>query len=157
MSALPSASRVIAAPDDTISNFSSAALTSAATCGDRPARASAATPTCTAIRKRIRQILDNLLSNARHATPDGGQITVHVTTQDTSIQVQVTDTGPGIPRPDRERIFDRFTRLDRRTDSNGLGLAIARGIATAHSGTLTCIDRAGQGASFRLQLPRQTR
>jgi signal transduction histidine kinase len=110
--------------------------------------------------QRIRQILDNLLSNARHATPDGGQITVRVTGQATSIQVEVTDTGPGIRQPDRERIFERFTRLDgahpNRTDSNGLGLAIARGIATAHSGTLTCTDPAGQGARFLLQLPRQS-
>lgn len=110
--------------------------------------------------QRIRQILDNLLSNARHATPDGGQITVRVTGQATSIQVEVTDTGPGIPQSDRERIFERFTRLDgahpNRTDSNGLGLAIARGIATAHSGTLTCTDPAGRGARFLLQLPRQS-
>lgn len=111
--------------------------------------------------QRIRQILDNLLSNARHATPDGGQITVHVTTRDTSIQIQVTDTGPGVPPADRERIFERFTRLEdtnpRRTDGNGLGLAIARGIARAHSGTLTCTGPAGEGACFLLQLPRQTR
>lgn len=111
--------------------------------------------------QRIRQILDNLLSNARHATPDGGQINVHVTTRDTGVQVQVTDTGPGVPPADRERIFKRFARLEgaqsRRTDGNGLGLAIARGIAGAHSGTLTCTGPVGEGACFLLQLPRQTR
>jgi two-component system OmpR family sensor kinase len=108
--------------------------------------------------QRTRQILDNLLSNARHATPDGGKITVRVTDHTDSIQVEVTDTGPGIPPPDRERIFERFTRLNgtypRRTDGNGLGLAIARSIATAHSGTLTCADPTGQGARFQLRLPR---
>jgi len=108
--------------------------------------------------ERIRQILDNLLSNARHATPDGGQITVRVTDHADRIQVEVTDTGPGIPPPDRERVFERFTRLNgtypSRTVGNGLGLAIARSIATAHSGTLTCADPASQGARFQLRLPR---
>jgi two-component system, OmpR family, sensor kinase len=108
--------------------------------------------------QRIRQILDNLLCNARHATPDGGQITVQVTDHTDTIQVEVTDTGPGIPPPDRERIFERFTRLNgtypRGTGGNGLGLAIARSIATAHSGTLTCAGPAGPGARFQLRLPR---
>ena len=111
--------------------------------------------------QRIRQVLDNLLSIARHASPDGGLITVHVTSRDAGVQVQVTDTGPGVPPADRERIFGRFTRLEgthpRRTDGNGLGLAIARGIARAHSGTLTCTAPAGEGACFLLQLPRQAR
>ena len=108
--------------------------------------------------QHIRQILDNLLSNARHATPDGGQITIQVTDHTGSIQVEITDTGPGIPPPDRERIFERFTRLNgtypRPTGGNGLGLAIARSIATAHSGTLTCAGSTGQGARFQLRLPR---
>jgi two-component system, OmpR family, sensor kinase len=108
--------------------------------------------------RRIRQVLDNLLSNARHATLDGGQITVQVTDHADRIQVEITDTGPGIPPPDRERIFERFTRLNgtypRPTGGNGLGLAIARSIATAHSATLTCADPTGQGARFQLQLPR---
>jgi two-component system OmpR family sensor kinase len=106
----------------------------------------------------IGQILDNLLSNARHATPDGGQITIRVTGHTTGVQVEVTDTGPGVPKPDRERIFQRFTRLNGTylsgTEGNGLGLAIARSIATAHSGTLTCEAPNGEGARFQLRLPR---
>jgi signal transduction histidine kinase len=74
--------------------------------------------------QRIRQVLDNLLSNARHATPDGGQITIR------------SGTYPG------------------GTDGNGLGLAIARSIATAHSGALTCAEPVGEGARFQLWLPR---
>jgi two-component system, OmpR family, sensor kinase len=110
--------------------------------------------------QRIRQVLDNILSNARHATPEGGQITVRVSNQTAEVQIEVIDTGPGIPRPDRERIFERFTRLASTYPSgangNGLGLAIARGIANAHSGTLTCVDPAGGGARFVLRLPRRT-
>lgn len=109
--------------------------------------------------QRIRQVLDNILSNARHATPEDGQITVRVSNHTAEVQVEVTDTGPGVPRPDREQIFERFTRLastyPSRPDGNGLGLAIARGIVSAHSGTLTCADPAGDGARFLLRLPRR--
>jgi len=111
--------------------------------------------------QRISKGLGNLLSNARHATPDGGQITVRVTSHPEAVEVEVTDTGPGIPEPDRERIFERFTRLNGTypigIDGNGLGLAIARGIATAHSGTLTCVGTASQGARFQLRLPASAR
>jgi two-component system OmpR family sensor kinase len=107
---------------------------------------------------RISQILDNLLTNARHATPADGRITVRVTNQAAHVDVEVTDSGPGIPQADRERIFERFTRLagtyPAQPDGNGLGLAIARSIAKAHNGTLTCADPAGNGARFLLRLPR---
>jgi two-component system, OmpR family, sensor kinase len=126
--------------------------------------------------RRIRQLLDNLLSNARHATPEGGHIIVRVSDHTAEVQVEVIDTGAGIPPPDRERIFERFTRLagtypgapdgsapdSNAPDSNapngsGLGLAIARGIASAHSGSLTCTDCPAGGARFLLRLPQQPR
>jgi len=85
---------------------------------------------------RIAQILDNLLTNARHATQAGGRIAVCVTNHPAHVDVDVTDSGPGIPPADRERIFERFTRLagtyPGEPGGNGLGLAIARGIARAH-------------------------
>ena len=113
---------------------------------------------------RLRQVLDNLLDNARHATPPGGHITVRISNRHDTAEVEITDTGPGIAPADRERIFDRFTRLpgtyppgphDNAPDGNGLGLAIARGIAAAHHGTLTCAEPAHGGARFLLQLPRR--
>jgi two-component system OmpR family sensor kinase len=107
---------------------------------------------------RITQILDNLLTNARHATASGGCITVRVTNQPAHVDVEVIDSGPGIPQADRERIFERFTQLadsyPGQPGGNGLGLAIARGIAKAHGGTLTCADPASDGARFLLRLPR---
>lgn len=109
--------------------------------------------------QRIGQILDNLLSNARQVTPGGGQIIIRITVAPSAIEVVVTDTGPGIAAPDRERIFERFARLEagqpRAADGNGLGLAIARSIASAHAGTLTCAEPSGQGARFVLRLPRR--
>jgi two-component system, OmpR family, sensor kinase len=111
--------------------------------------------------QRVSQLLDNILSNARHATPEGGKIIVRVSNQATEVQIEVIDTGPGIPQPDRERVFERFTRLAATypsgPDGNGLGLAIARGIAEAHDGTLACADPAADGARFLLQLPRPRR
>ena len=91
-------------------------------------------------------------------------MTVRMSNRHDTAEVEITDTGPGIAPADRERIFDRFTRLpgtyppgphDNAPDGNGLGLAIARGIAAAHHGTLTCAEPAYGGARFLLQLPRR--
>jgi signal transduction histidine kinase len=67
--------------------------------------------------------------------------------------VTVRDSGPGIPAGDRDRIFERFARLNTGVSGSGLGLAIARSIAVAHGGTLT-LDEVPQGAAFTLRLPR---
>lgn len=105
---------------------------------------------------RVTQILANLLDNARRHTPAGGAVAVHVERAGTAAAVTVTDTGPGIPEADRERVFERLVRLDgareRDRGGAGLGLAIARGLARAHGGDLVCEPHAG-GARFRLTLP----
>ena len=67
--------------------------------------------------------------------------------------VTVRDRGPGIPPAERERVFERFARLNTGVAGSGLGLAIARSIAEAHGGTLT-LDDVPEGASFTLLLPR---
>jgi two-component system, OmpR family, sensor kinase len=120
--------------------------------------------------QQLAQLLTNLLDNARHHTPPGGTITIAIdhhtpATAETSPQhhttLTVTDTGPGIPEADRERIFDRLTRLDTARTRNshhsgaGLGLAIAHSIADAHHATLRCTDppTGTTGATFTLTLP----
>jgi len=100
------------------------------------------------------RLVRNLLDNAeRHAT---SSITLSVTTDRDTAVLEVIDDGPGIAKPDRERVFERFTRLDhartRDTGGTGLGLAIARQIATAHSGTLHLTD-SHRGARFTVHLP----
>ena len=108
---------------------------------------------------RVSEILANLLDNACHATPAGGRVEVRVGRNDQFTEVTVTDTGPGVPPLDRERIFDRLVRLDsardRRSGGSGLGLAIARGLARAHGGDLRCqpTPPGATGAVFQLQLP----
>ncbi|GAB25822.1 putative two-component histidine kinase [Gordonia polyisoprenivorans NBRC 16320 = JCM 10675] len=114
---------------------------------------------------RISQILANLIDNACQATPAGGRVEVAVAHAPTEsggwVTVTVSDTGPGVPDADRERIFDRMVRLDdsrdRRSGGAGLGLAVARGLARAHGGEVRLLPRtpdgATQGAVFRLELP----
>jgi signal transduction histidine kinase len=106
---------------------------------------------------RVAQILSNLLDNARRYTPAGGRISVETHRRDNALaEVTVTDTGPGIPAEDRERIFERLVRLDsaRARDHGGvgLGLPIARALARAHGGDLICVPNGG-GAQLRLSLP----
>jgi signal transduction histidine kinase len=112
---------------------------------------------------RVAQILSNLLDNARRHTPPGGRITVDIQRRDgaagmvcDAAEVTVTDSGAGIPADDRERIFDRLVRLDtargRDHGGAGLGLPIARALARAHGGDVTCVPHDG-GACFRLTLP----
>ncbi len=101
---------------------------------------------------RIAQILADLGDNARRHTPPGGTITVGLD----DAAVTVTDTGPGVPPDERERIFERLVRLDdardRESGGAGLGLAIARGLARAHGGDLIYVPGT-TGARFRLTLP----
>lgn len=99
-------------------------------------------------RARLTQILANLTGNAVRAMAGQGTLTVEITGDGFS----VSDTGPGVPGPERERIFDRLVRLDaaREQGGSGLGLPIARGFARAHGGDLWCEAAPGGGARFRL-------
>ncbi|WP_338896016.1 HAMP domain-containing sensor histidine kinase [Streptomyces sp. TG1A-60] len=106
-------------------------------------------------RNQVCRILGNLLDNAARHARDRVAVTLR-TTSDWVI-LQVVDDGSGVPRADRERVFERFVRLDEsraRDDGGaGLGLAIARDIAVRHGGTLAVTDAPGGGASFDLRLP----
>ncbi|GAA1287657.1 hypothetical protein Psi02_70530 [Planotetraspora silvatica] len=108
-----------------------------------------------AVPGQIARVLTNLLDNAqRHAT---SQVRVRLRHSATHAELAVSDDGDGVPPADRERIFQRFVRLDaarsRDRGGTGLGLAIARDIATAHHGTLHVHQAAIGGASFILRLP----
>ncbi|NUT48835.1 MAG: HAMP domain-containing histidine kinase [Saccharothrix sp.] len=108
-------------------------------------------------RALLERLLRNVLDNAeRHATTT---ITVRLTTTGNEAVLEVLDDGPGIPPADRDRVFNRFTRLDdartRDTGGTGLGLPIARRIATTHGGTLHATDRVDHGgARLVATLPR---
>jgi signal transduction histidine kinase len=100
----------------------------------------------------LERVLRNLLDNALTAIQPNGRIDVHLRRHNGYVQAHITDDGPGVPEHQRERIFERFIRLDSSKPGLGLGLAIARRIARQHHGNLTC-DQAPDGASFTLRIP----
>jgi two-component system sensor histidine kinase BaeS len=106
---------------------------------------------------RLRQMLDNLVTNAIRHTPGGGTVTAccHADGRDTVIEV--TDTGSGISVTDLPRVFDRFWRAEksrsRQTGGSGLGLAIVRKLAEAHGGSIRVASMLGAGSTFTLRLP----
>jgi two-component system, OmpR family, sensor histidine kinase KdpD len=103
----------------------------------------------------VEHVLINLLENAARYSPAGTPITVSVTADDPSeLVVAVADEGPGVPEPERARIFDKFYRLRGGPPGGaGLGLAICRGIVQAHGGRIGVGDHAGGGARFHFTLP----
>ncbi|GHI03551.1 histidine kinase [Streptomyces cellostaticus] len=105
---------------------------------------------------RIRQVLDNLLTNAAVHTPAGTQVRMEVAQEEDRAVVRVADAGPGIPPADQERIFDRFYRVDRTRSrdrgGSGLGLAVASSLVCAHGGTLTLASEPGSTV-FTVSLP----
>ena len=106
----------------------------------------------------LRRMLSNLIGNGVTYTPSGGSIDVSLRATDGQLQLRVSDTGPGIPAEDRERVFERFVRLDpaRAAGGSGLGLAIARWIAEAHGGTLRVESSGSAGSMFVASLPVQS-
>ncbi len=108
-------------------------------------------------RQRLEQVVTNILGNAIKYTPDGGHIAVTGGGSGRSVWVEVTDDGIGIPEKDRDRIFDRFYRVDkarsRESGGTGLGLSIAKEIVERHHGSLRLVPREGRGTTIRLALP----
>ena len=107
---------------------------------------------------RLREILDNLLTNALRHTPAGETVTVSTMTHPDRVDVGVSDTGEGISSEHLRHVFDRFYRVDparsRSTGGSGIGLTIARALARAHGGDLrVASDGLGTGATFTLTLP----
>src|SRR5438067_3936223 len=100
---------------------------------------------------QLRQLLLNLVRNAREAMPGGGRLRVATRGGEGAVSVEVRDSGPGIPRDRMQRIFDPFFTTKER--GTGLGLAMAQEIAQEHGGQLTCESIVGQGTAFVLQLP----
>jgi signal transduction histidine kinase len=105
--------------------------------------------------QKLRQALDNLVANALKFTPRGGQVRVRVSRQNEETVFEIADSGPGIPQAEREAIFDRYKQgmRGRAAGGAGLGLAIARGIAEAHHGSISVGSSEEGGAAFRIVLP----
>jgi len=114
-------------------------------------------PDIAADRRRLAEVLQNLLDNAMQYTPSGGQIMVSASANGTEVVFTVSDTGIGIPRADQSRIFERFYRVDvarsREVGGTGLGLSIAKHLVEVHGGRIWVESEVGQGSQFHFTVP----
>ena len=122
--------------------------------------ASLAGKTANLDRRRILQVLINLVDNARKFTPKGGHVAVTIDSDEIETRFTVSDTGPGIPEADRPRIFLPFAHRGlaaARGEGVGLGLAIVKAIVDLHGGSVVLADGShGIGCSFRISIPQKS-
>jgi signal transduction histidine kinase/ActR/RegA family two-component response regulator len=107
-------------------------------------------------RLRITQVIVNLVSNAVKFTPAGGRISVSANTDGSEVVVSVSDSGPGVPAEDRERIFESFQQGGRgadREEGTGLGLTLSRRIVELHDGRMWLDTELGAGSTFGFAVP----
>ena len=108
---------------------------------------------------RFQQSLEDLIENAIKFTPYNGEIRIEIAVMKNSIEIMVTDSGPGIPVKFHERIFDKFYQIDQSTtravEGAGIGLSLARHIVELHGGTISVLSKEGEGSTFKISLPKQ--
>jgi len=108
-------------------------------------------------RKRVLQVLTNLLSNAAKFSPEGGTVEITLEDRGENLRIGVHDRGPGIPEAFRPRIFGRFNQADsttsRQKGGTGLGLAICKHMIEMMEGTIGFEDREGGGTTFWFEFP----
>ncbi len=103
---------------------------------------------------KLKQLFLNLLVNAIEAVAEGGNIEVSLQATPGGVEIAVRDDGCGIPAGIRDRIFDPFFSTKKSKKNAGLGLSISQHIVELHKGVITCSSREGEGATFRVSLPR---
>jgi two-component system phosphate regulon sensor histidine kinase PhoR len=114
-------------------------------------------PIAEADKRRLTQVVHNLVDNAIKFSPDGGEVTLGAAAADGTAVLSVSDAGPGIPRAEQDRIFQRFYQVDRSRSKTrpgtGLGLAIVKHIVQLHGGKVEVQSEVGRGSTFRVILP----
>ncbi len=114
-------------------------------------------PPVVANRPNMEEVLSNLITNAVHYTPEGGQVTVSARTEGHYLRISVQDTGIGISEEDQEKIFNRFYRVKNEKTmfitGTGLGLPIVKSILEAHNGQIRVESLPDQGSTFHVYLP----
>ena len=110
-------------------------------------------PMCAVVADKIEQVFVNLFTNACHAMPDGGTLTVRASRlpqAEGAVAVEIEDTGSGIPEDKLPRIFDPFFTTKRPGKGTGLGLAVVKKIIDLHDGTITIVNNFGCGVQVRI-------
>jgi two-component system sensor histidine kinase KdpD len=107
--------------------------------------------------QRVGQVLENLVENAAKYAPSGTAVRVSARVSGGFLEISVADEGPGIPKQDREKVFQAFYRADEKTTINikgaGLGLTICRRLIEAHGGRIWVEDQSGPGTVISFTLP----
>ncbi|MNT38223.1 Alkaline phosphatase synthesis sensor protein PhoR [compost metagenome] len=116
-------------------------------------KASPSLPKVLADPQRLKQIFNNLISNALKFTPEGGTVLLSAHPQGDRIAFRVTDTGIGIPRESLSRLFEGFYQVRKNQGGTGLGLMIAKQLVEAHGGRIHVDSELGKGTSFTFTLP----
>jgi signal transduction histidine kinase len=111
---------------------------------------------CVGDEDRLLQVVVNLVANAVRFTPRGGRVAVRLVDAGEELEVQVEDSGVGIPAAALPHIFDSWRQAHRDRGGTGLGLAVVRGIVQAHRGGVTVESHEGKGSRFSVLLPRAT-
>ncbi|MDQ2871216.1 MAG: ATP-binding protein [Acidobacteriota bacterium] len=108
-------------------------------------------------RRRLSQVVRNLIDNAIKFSPEAGVVTLQAALEPGGVSLSVSDSGPGIPRSEQDKIFQRFYQVDRSRSKSrpgtGLGLAIVKHIIQLHGGSIEVESALGRGSTFRIHLP----
>ncbi len=150
------------APVELVSVASEAVRTATAVGPEWPVRFWAAHPVeVIGDKDRLRQVIDNLLANVRAHTPPGTATTVRLNqVGDEEAELEVRDSGPGMPTEDARHVFERFYRSDparsRTSGGSGLGLSIVSAIVAAHGGSVVAVSSPGHGMAVTVRIPLST-
>ncbi|ACI20871.1 sensor histidine kinase [Thermodesulfovibrio yellowstonii] len=117
--------------------------------------------TVTADERKIKQVLFNLVSNAVKFTPDGGSVKITAERKEDMIEIVVEDTGIGIKKEDRDKLFQPFSQLEttytKKYQGTGLGLALSKSLVELHGGKIWCESEYGKGSRFGFSFPVKTK
>ena len=102
---------------------------------------------------QMRQVMLNILKNAKEAMPKGGVLTVKTGREDNKVLIQIQDTGTGIPEDIRGKIFEAFFTTKQKVKGVGLGLSVCYGIIKDHGGDIEVESEEGKGTTFVVSLP----
>jgi len=110
-------------------------------------------PTLYASPNHLRQVLLNIIANAKDAMPNGGTLTLITEKENNYIVIKIRDTGIGIPESIRDKIFDAFYTTKQEVRGVGLGLSVCYGIVKDHGGDIRVESESGKGSTFSIVLP----
>ena len=110
-------------------------------------------PEVMASTNQMRQVMLNLIKNAKEAMPKGGTLTVRTTREDNKVLIHIQDTGAGIPEEIRDKIFEAFFTTKQKVKGVGLGLSVCYGIIKDHGGEIKVESEVDKGTSFKIHLP----